>query len=485
MVAQLDEKLLDERLAALEAARSWSPRLVSKLESHLRGAPDAEVFRINPLTFARERGLSETETIDLFLHATNQRLVEMNWLLVCPLCSCVVESFKELKGVHSHYHCNVCQADFTSRLDEFVAVTFTVLPTVRRIKFHRPQELSPVEYFLEYGAIGDGRLPDGTPFVKAQEAMARAASHLPPGETTLMSIDATEGTVIGVSHEGGAALLYAIEGAPAAGPQRFEIEFGEPVRQYATAKVAPGAMTFAVTNTTRERGTFVLAVLPPGVAPGQPLQFVPFLTGKRLLTTQTFRDLFRSEVIRASEGLGVTDITLLFTDLKGSTALYDRIGDLNAFALVHQHFERLQAVTVRHRGAIIKTIGDAVMAAFLGPADAVRAALEMRSDIAAFNRDRPDREIVLKIGIHKGAAIAVTLNDRLDYFGQTANIAARVQALADADEIFVSEDVFEADDVRPILAEWPVERQLAKLRGIQDGLNVYRIPDAKAAPKAA
>jgi class 3 adenylate cyclase len=484
MIAQLDEKLLDERLAALEAVRAWSPRLVSKLESHLRSAPDEALFRINPLTFASERNLSETETIDLFLHATNQRLVEMNWLLVCPLCSCVVESFKELKGVHNHYYCNVCQAGFTSRLDEFVAVTFTVLPTIRTLKYHRPEELSPGEYFLEYGAIPDGRLPDGTPFVKAQAAVARAASHLPPGETTPMSIEAGEGTVIGVSHEGGAALLYAIEGAPAAQPQRFEIEFGEPVRQYATGKVAPGAMTFAVTNTTGERGTFVLAVLPPGFVPGQPLHFVPFLTGKRLLTTQTFRDLFRSEVIRASEGLSVTDITLLFTDLKGSTALYDRIGDLNAFALVHQHFERLQAVTVRHGGAIIKTIGDAVMAAFLSPADAVQAALEMRGEIAAFNRDRPDRELVLKIGIHKGAAIAVTLNDRLDYFGQTVNIAARVQALADADEIFVSEDVFEAEGVAPALAGWPVDKQLAKLRGIQDGLNVHRVAAAPVAKVA-
>lgn len=485
MVAQLDEKLLDERLAALEAARPWSPRLVSKLESHLRTAPDNAVFRINPLSFARDRNLDETETIDLFLHATAHHLVEMNWLLVCPLCSCVVESFRELKGVHSHYHCNICQADFTSKLDEFIAVTFTVLPTIRPIKFHRPEELSPDEYFLEYNAITDGRLPDGTPFVKAQEAMAHQASHLPPGETTLMSIDVDQGSVLGVSHEGGAAILYAVDGPPAASPQRFDIVFGEPVRQYATATVAPGAMTFAVRNTTGERGTFVLAVLPPGVVPGQPLQFVPFLTGKRLLTTQTFRDLFRSEGIRASEGLSVTDITLLFTDLKGSTALYDRIGDLNAFALVHQHFERLQAVTVRHRGAIIKTIGDAVMAAFLGPADAVRAALDMRGEIAAFNRDRPDRELVLKIGIHKGAAIAVTLNDRLDYFGQTVNIAARVQALADADEIVLSEDVFEADDVRLALADLPVERQLAKLRGIQDDLGVYRIPTGPPAQKAA
>ena len=199
-----------------------------------------------------------------------------------------------------------------------------------------------------------------------------------------------------------------------------------------------------MTSIAKKRFAFGIMQLPPGVDRPPPLHFAPFLSGKRLLTTQTFRDLFRSEVIGGNEGIGVKDIALLFTDLKGSTALYDRIGDLNAFALVQQHFEQLQGVTVRHNGAIIKTIGDAVMAAFLNPADAVQAALDMRSEIAAFNERQPDKALILKIGVHKGAAIAVTLNERLDYFGQTVNIAARVQNLADADEIFVSQDVYDA-----------------------------------------
>jgi class 3 adenylate cyclase len=220
--------------------------------------------------------------------------------------------------------------------------------------------------------------------------------------------------------------------------------------------------------------------LPPGVDRPPPLTFAPFLSGKQLLTTQTFRDLFRSEVIRGHEGLGVKDIALLFTDLKGSTALYDRIGDLNAFALVQQHFDRLQDVTVRHNGAIIKTIGDAVMAAFLEPADAVQAALEMRSEIASFNERQPDKALILKIGVHKGAAIAVTLNDRLDYFGQTVNIAARVQNLADADEIFVSQDVYEAKGVRDELAGYSVESRTAQLQGVQQELPVFRVGAAAA-----
>lgn len=486
MTAQVNEERLEQGLSALETARSWSPRVVSRLESHIRSADDKALFRINPFTFASQKNIPESEAIDLLLHAAALGLFEMSWMLLCPLCSCVVESFQSLRGVHNAYHCFVCQAAFEAKLDEFIAVSFTISPNVRDVKFHHPDRLSPREHFFEYSGVEDGRIADGTPFVKVQEHLTRAISHLPPGETTEMTVEAEAGTVIGVSHEGGAAFLYAIEGSPAAEEQRFNVKFGERVFKYAVGKVAPGRMTFALSNVTTERGTLAIALLPPGFVPGHTrLEFVPFLSGKRLLTTQSFRDLFRSEVIRASEGIGVTDIALLFTDLKGSTALYDRIGDLNAFALVQQHFERLQLVTVRHRGAIIKTIGDAVMAAFLEPADAVRAAIDMREDIAAFNRSQPNRELVLKIGIHKGAAIAVTLNDRLDYFGQTVNIAARVQNLADADEIYVSQDVYEAAAVGEALAGFTVEAQIAKLKGVHQDMPVFRVsmlpPEGKAA----
>ena len=74
-----------------------------------------------------------------------------------------------------------------------------------------------------------------------------------------------------------------------------------------------------------------------------------------------------TETIKVDGGIGVKDITILFTDLKGSTALYERIGDLKAFSLVHRHFDSLEQVINNHNGAIVKTIGDAVMATFLNP----------------------------------------------------------------------------------------------------------------------
>jgi class 3 adenylate cyclase len=203
-------------------------------------------------------------------------------------------------------------------------------------------------------------------------------------------------------------------------------------------------------------------------------QFEPFLSGKRLLTTQTFRDLFRFETVQTDEGLDVRDITFLFTDLKGSTALYDRIGDLKAYYLVRQHFDTLSRVITQNSGSIVKTIGDAVMATFMTPVEAVQAAIEMLQEIETFNQTISD-DIILKIGIHRGPSIAVALNDRLDYFGQTVNIAARVQALAGAGEIYISGDAHAYPGIEEVLHVCEVVRTQANVKGVSERLDVCKI----------
>src|ERR687889_23635 len=174
----IDEKLLEERLAALESARSWSPRLVSKLESHIRSASDVELLRINPIKFAADKGLKEEEAIDLFLHAAAIGIFEMTWILICPICSCVIDSFRALKNLRSHCRCTHCHVDFVAALDDMIAITFTVNPAIRRIAYHDPQTLSAEDYLLRYRSANEGLAPDGTPFVKVREMLIRGLAIL-------------------------------------------------------------------------------------------------------------------------------------------------------------------------------------------------------------------------------------------------------------------------------------------------------------------
>jgi class 3 adenylate cyclase len=197
-----------------------------------------------------------------------------------------------------------------------------------------------------------------------------------------------------------------------------------------------------------------------------------FLTAKRLLTNQTFRDLYRAETLNVDQRLKITSLTFLFTDLKGSTELYDRVGDLVAYDLVNAHFRALQNIVAAEAGAVVKTIGDAVMATFPTPDHAVAAALRMREAM----RDMGS-EFTLKIGIHEGPCLAVMLNDRQDYFGQTVNIAARVQGLANSTSIFAtrqvvghsgSERLLESNGITALLKEH-------RLRGIAAKIDVFEI----------
>ncbi len=177
----------------------------------------------------------------------------------------------------------------------------------------------------------------------------------------------------------------------------------------------------------------------------------PILTAKRMLSNQTFRDVFKADNLNVDQRLKITSLTFLFTDLKGSTALYERVGDLAAFDLVRAHFHALLEIIASEKGAVVKTIGDAVMATFIRPEHAIVAGLRMRSAMKALNVERGKEDLIVKIGIHEGPCLAVMLNERQDYFGQTVNIASRVQSLSTSQAIHITAPVIDSPAVATIL----------------------------------
>jgi class 3 adenylate cyclase len=174
-------------------------------------------------------------------------------------------------------------------------------------------------------------------------------------------------------------------------------------------------------------------------------------TAAEVTALQMFRDLFASEALRAGDQISVGSLTVLFTDLKNSTRLYREIGDATAFGRVMNHFDVLKQAIAEHDGALVKTIGDAVMAVFRRPANALRAMMDAQQRLA----NPPDGmlPLTLKAGMHAGPCIAVTLNDRLDYFGSTVNLAARLEGQSTGDDVVVSSAVYSDPEVRELLGE--------------------------------
>jgi class 3 adenylate cyclase len=204
------------------------------------------------------------------------------------------------------------------------------------------------------------------------------------------------------------------------------------------------------------------------------------LTGERVIAMPAFRRLCPEQLLRPGDDVEIGRVAVMFTDLQGSTKLYDALGDATAYRLVRDHFAYLSERVQRHNGFIVKTVGDAVMAAFYDPADAVRAALLMQDEVASFNHGRSDAGIVLKIGLHVGACIAVTVGGLLDYFGSVVNTASRLEHQCRGGEVIVSEAVLADGEAKAALDGRPVMEDAATLRGLAIPVRFVRIGASEA-----
>lgn len=206
------------------------------------------------------------------------------------------------------------------------------------------------------------------------------------------------------------------------------------------------------------------------------LKTLTYVSGMDCLHIESFKELFDDDNLRFDQSIRIKNISILFTDIKGSTSLYERVGDATAYRLIREHFDILFEIVHKYNGIIIKTIGDAVMASFKNPKDSALAAIEIRKSFKEFDTKLDsEKEILIKIGIHMGSTIMVTLNKRIDYFGQTINVAARIQGEAKNNEILISEKVFTDSDIKTLLKDRSiiVKKKRVKLKGLSSKTNIY------------
>jgi class 3 adenylate cyclase len=300
---------------------------------------------------------------------------------------------------------------------------------------------------------------------------------LPAGEKAVLSLQLPKQFIIVFEPVTHSAHFIDVQGEPTKERQQLTIVFNKVHAPTGTTVMRPGPLRLTLDNQSDVR------VLPGVWIAGDALHELlgkrkPILTAKRILSNQTFRDLYKADNLTIDQRLKITSLTFLFTDLKGSTALYERVGDLAAFDLVRAHFHALLEIIAAEKGAVVKTIGDAVMATFIRPEHALQAGLRMRSAMKELNKTRGTEDLIVKIGLHEGPCLAVMLNERQDYFGQTVNVAARVQSLSTNQEIHLTQPVIGAPEVAAIIARESIKpiRKEAALRGIADKMVVYEIP---------
>jgi class 3 adenylate cyclase len=460
------------------------PSVAEALKTSVENDPDRSLNRINPLSYAADHGLHEEQTIGGLVHAARLGLFDMSWNVLCPGCGGVLETGAALKTIsRSEYYCSLCAADYEPTLDKLVEVTFTVNPRIRRIAAHDPDSLPYAEYMRQIFWSSSNNVPDDVE--SAIDKVTLDAMELGAGEKAAMSLTLPKGFAIVFDPVTHSSLFLEVEGEETHERRSLSMVFADSHAHSGTLKVQPGPARISFENKSARRtmpGIWLhSAEMDKLTSPRR-----PYLTATRLLSNQAFRDLYRSGTFDPEQRFKITNLTILFTDLRGSTALYDRIGDLAAFDLVRSHFGALLAAVAAEGGAVVKTIGDAVMATFATPERALRAAMRMREAMRKINQARGSDDLALNIGLHSGPCLAVMLDDRQDYFGQTVNIASRVNELADPTAILVTKPIVESSEVAYMLsdASYRTTPRSSQLRGLSDAFEIYEVREQEAAAAA-
>jgi len=408
--------------------------LVERLCKYVATADDLSASKMRPYAIADTWGTDRRATLDVFLHATRAGMLDFSWEVLCPHCRGSKPGRAGLSGVTSEDHCDSCGIDFTVNFDQSVELTFVPNPTIRQV----PR--------LEYCVGG----PQVTPHVVAQKQLG-------PGETLFVAMSFPEGRYRVRTHGIEVQQAFRIERG---GAKSVRIAVGPGPAPTDEPVVAPdGIMNIQNTDSAAR-----LAVIERVAWSDQSV------TAAAVTSRQIFRDLFSHEILRQGERISVGVITIVFTDLKDSTQLYRDIGDAPAFGRVLSHFDTIKAAVSDESGGIVKTMGDAVMATFTNPAAALRAMRRCQDALAAPEKARSP--FALKCSIHQGPCLAINQNDRLDYFGTTVNVGARLCALSTGKDIVVSGPILRDPQVSSLLASprtsLSVRHDASALRGVGD-----------------
>jgi class 3 adenylate cyclase len=410
-LAALKQKLI----ADVESSETPASKvaIAERLADFIEHGDDLAVSRIRAYKLADDWNEPRRLVLEVCLRATRAGLLDFQWDLLCPLCRGAQQSGVSLKDIQTDVHCAACQIDFTINFDRYVELTFRPNAAVRRVETH------------SY-CVGS---PHWTPHVVAQQL-------LPPGNERKLNLPLESGNyrLRALEQYGSQDVIVSPEGESSA-----QVTLSDNGWSLDPLHVRE-RFSLQLKNETAGEKLFIL----------ERLEWSDQATTAAEVTAlQMFRDLFAAEALRPGEKISVGTLTILFTDLRHSTQLYREIGDATAFGRVMSHFDVVKKAIAEHDGAVVKTIGDAVMAVFRSAADGLLAMLEVQRKLA----DPVDGSspLTLKAGLNTGPCIAVTLNDRLDYFGSTVNMAARLEGLSTGSDVVISRSVYEDAKVRELI----------------------------------
>ena len=431
-----------QRTVADLVAAGADRAVLDRLVEYIATSDEVRLARMRPGELAARWGLSADLVLRTLLRAARAGLVDLLWDILCPTCRGTATRQPGLDSLQAHSHCGACVAGYDVEFDRLVEVTFRPAAWLR---------LASEGVYCQAG-------PSNAPHVEAQLV-------LKPGVARTVELDLPAGTYsIWVQRGQAGGYLQVTPDGPACADLDLLDEAGA---EHPTATLRSGGAQLTLRLQGPQRRLVLI----------EQSGWINDLTSAAKLTSlQEFRDLYPRTAVAAGQRIRVGHMAFLFSDLKGSTAMFEQLGDGPAYGQVHDHFEFLTQVIREHDGAVVKTIGDAIMAVFTREDAALSAALSIQRRLPQFNALRPDvPPLAIKLGVHAGPCVVTNANELLDYFGTTVNLAARVQSQSYGGDVVLLSRLLADPAVAAVAGDTPREQYETTLAGLQSRYQLTRL----------
>lgn len=446
-----------QQLTQQLAVEGHELRWVQRLAGHLSTESDTNLARLRPYVLADAWQAPRRPILEMFLSAAKLGLLDLRWDIMCPLCRGAKLTASSLDEVQKGVHCPTCNIDFEANFTDYVELTFMPNAQIR--------------------LVHDGSFCIGGPMVTPHILVHQIIA---PGESRTLQTGLGPGSYRIRTQRFGVEQWLELTEASLCGLAKVSIRVDDDGLEVSLCQRSDSTPADRRDDDHGTGLSLVMANQSPNsqqIYVEQGAWYTDAVTAAYVTTLQHYRDLFSDQVLRPDEEIGIKGLTILFSDLVGSTGMYNRWGDAPSYALVREQFAILQRVVREYEGAVVKTIGDAIMAVFSDQAQGVGAALAIQKEIETFNAANPDEPLAIKLGLHYGPCIAVNLNGRLDYFGATVNLAARLEGQSQGSDVVISEKLRQDPAVAELLTTLPVSETPfeAAVKGFDHPLNLVRL----------
>ena len=380
--------------------------------------PASALVYLRPYAFAEANLFPRKKILALFVAANEAGILTSDWLVTCTECGQWKARHKRLRDIDTKITCPSCKNKFDIHLDENVELIFSSHPTIRR---------------TPKGGV-DPYNPKANPNVLIRQTLAPSAVmtlkiRLAPGRYSVHSTNAH-------------AEEWAHFTVDTSGPGEVTCEAVKDGMDV-TRTPNQSESRIILANRTPESQLFVLQ---------EDSWTQQRCTALEANCCQRYRQCFASDAPDPLAPVPVKSVYILVSDVVASTAMCASLGDVEGFSVIRDIYDFQEKIIDRLGGAIIKTYGDALFAAFTSGQEAMAAALSIQSDFDSYNATQHMKEQTsLKLSLHSGRCIAVNLADQLDLFGSTISMAAHLLHLCNKGNIVASEQAMKASGVKGLL----------------------------------